>query len=360
MSGQKPRERRYTFMVVPEGGRGQTRQLSVTVSQLRKWGMIAAAVSALALVALLFLVTTLPRGLAYRALFDENVALKAQLQDIERRLEEVDDALRRLRLYDAQLQSLPPSGFSAPALESLEGEGDFEVDLDPAEPEAAREAPDEGARETGEAREPADEGPSLGFEGVHGALGGELDDPDAPVLPDELSPTLQWALAVSDRVRRTSLVVRAALPRVGLLAESAEAWLTARDSFPSLWPVDGALTSRFGFRRWPLNKRRWQFHSGIDIGAPRGTLVRAPGSGTVIRTDYDRGKGRYVEIDHGHGVVSRLNHNSTIFVNEGDVVARGQPVAAVGSTGMSTGPHCHYAILIDGEYVDPLLYLPQL
>lgn len=345
MSATRPSERRYTFMVVPDGGRGQVRQLTVTVAELRRWGMIAAAVGALALVALLFLVTTLPRGLAYRALFDENVSLKAQLQDIERRLDEVDDSLRRLRLYDAQLESVPRRGLGAGALPEGEVESVEDEEILPVEDEEPVEEP----------AEPAEEGPSLGFEGASGQL--DLHGDEGELLPEDLSPTLQWALAVSDRVRRTALVVGAALPKAGMLAENAEAWLSARDAFPSLWPVDGPLTSRFGYRRFPFNKRRWQFHSGIDIGAPTGTLVVAPGAGRVVRVDYDRGKGNYVEIDHGNGVLSRLNHNSAIFVAEGDEVRRGQAVAAVGSTGLSTGPHCHYAILVDGEYVDPLLYL---
>ena len=107
-----------------------------------------------------------------------------------------------------------------------------------------------------------------------------------------------------------------------------------------------------------MHRSRWQFHSGIDIGVPYGTSIHAPGDGVVVRTAYDSGKGLYVEIDHGDGVVSRMNHNSKINVSVGDFVRRGQVVASAGSTGVSTGPHCHFAILINGEYVDPLLYLP--
>lgn len=346
-------------MVVPDGGRGEVRQISVTVAQLRRWGMVAAGVSALAMVALLFLITTLPRGLAYRALFDENVALKAQLQDIERRLDEVDDALRRLRLYDAQLEGLPPSGLSEQG-----GYDESPVDEAPAAPpaeEGAGEEPpaDEAPAEAAPApRKRKESGPSLGFEGEHGE--NDVDTgAEGPELPDELSPTLQWALAVADRVRRTAIVVQAALPKAGMMAENAEAWLTARDSLPSLWPVSGVITSRFGFRRNPMNRSRWQFHSGLDIGVPYGTIVRAPGPGVIVRADYDSGKGNYVEINHGHGVISRLNHNSQIFVSVGDAVTRGQPVAAAGSTGQSTGPHCHYSVLVNGDYVDPLLYLPR-
>lgn len=366
-----PSERRYTFMVVPEGGRGHVRQISFTVGQLRRAGMIAAAVAALAAIALLFLLNAVPRSMAYRALFDENVALKTELQDIERRLDEVDDALRRLRLYSSQLRSLPEPGLDAEELPL--GPADRDVERAPLDEQGAAQpmvvppvitAPPAGAGGAGAGGDGGTNKPrrTLGLEGSLLPQGGDDeivadDSGEAGGVPMELSPTLQWAFAVSDRVRRTAIVVRQLLPRVGLLAESAESRLSTRGDFPSLWPVDGLLTSRFGYRRHPLNRSRWQFHSGIDIGAPFGTWVRAPGDGVIVKTEYDSGKGLYVEIDHGGGVRSRLNHNSSVHVAVGDEVRRGQPVAKVGSTGVSTGPHCHFAILIHGEYVDPLLYL---
>lgn len=370
-----PPERRYTFMVVPEGGRGQVRQISFTVAQLRRYGMILAGVSALALISLLFFVNAVPRSMAYRVLFDENVSLKAELQDIERRLDEVDDALRRLRLYNAQLGSLPDEGLDVDAL--MRAARPSSADAPPMDGSAVEE---EGDADPGEALEPAPDAVgevpapeaspaaparprkrSLGLEGSLVPQGGgddPLDELELEGPPPDLSPALQWAFAVSDRVRRTAIVVAQLLPRAGLLAESAESRLMTRADFPSMWPVDGALTSRFGYRRYPMNRARWQFHSGIDIGSPYGTFVRAPADGVVVRTAYDRGKGLYVEIDHGDGVLSRMNHNSKINVAVGEIVRRGQAIAQVGSTGASTGPHCHFAILINGEYVDPLLYLP--
>lgn len=356
-------ERRYTFMVVPEGGRGQVRQVSFTVAQLRRAGMIGAAVTALAAIALLFLVNAVPRSLAYRVLFDENVALKAELQDIERRLDEVDDALRRLRLYNAQLGSLPDASFDADEIPLGPADHDAEVppsDELPADEPAVAPTDPSAPAPTPSAPSAVPRKRTLGLEGSVLPQGGdeEPDDLALPELPEDLSPTLQWAFAVSDRVRRTAIVVAQLLPRAGLLAESAESRLSSRGAFPSMWPVDGILTSRFGYRRYPLQRTRWQFHSGIDIGVPYGTPVKAPGDGTVVKAEYATGKGYYVEIDHGEGVRSRVNHNSTLAVAVGDVVRRGQIVAAAGSTGASTGPHCHFAILIDGEYVDPLLYLP--
>ena len=336
-------ERRYTVMVVPEGGRGQVRQITFTLLQLRRWAIVAAAVAGLALLAPVLLLTSLPRSLAWRGLHDENVALKGRMQDIERDLDEVDASLRRLRLYDAQLDALPPT---ANPLQDDAVDENAPLPEPDAPPPAAEEAPETSAPEVPSGPRP----PDLGLDGQGG--GDELD------LPDDLTPTLQWALVLSERVRRTRMLLRRVLPQAGLLAESAEQWLANRDVLPSLWPVQGVITSRFGYRRSPFT-RRWQFHSGIDIGAPIGTPVYAPADGVVIKTDTHPGFGRYLEIDHGGGVVSRLNHNSAILVLPGETVEAGQVVAQVGNTGMSTGPHCHYTILVDGEYQDPLLYLPS-
>lgn len=352
-------ERRYTLMVVPEGGRGSVRQLTVTASQLRRWSLFAAVFGAVLLVVLMFLLSALPRSWAFGTKVEENMALKARLQDIERKLDEVDDALRRLRLYDSQLQAVPPEGFSeAPA-------------LPPIPPAPTAPAPDPEAPEETDApveappAAPRDEGPNLGLEDGDGASlpgdedGAPLDEPtlEDATLPEDAPASVQWALAVLDRVQRTAAVLRQVMPQAGMLAESAESWRALSATLPSLWPVDGTLTSRFGYRRSPFN-RRWTFHSGLDIAAPQGTTVRAPAAGVVTRAEYQSGLGRMVEIDHGHGMKSRFGHNSVMFVSPGDLVTRGQPIAAVGSTGRSTGPHCHYSILVYGELVDPLLYLP--
>ena len=128
-------------------------------------------------------------------------------------------------------------------------------------------------------------------------------------------------------------------------------------SIPRNWPVQGILTSRYGYRRHPITKKI-TFHDGIDVAAPKGTQIIAPGSGTIIYSGDMGGYGKVVEIDHGFGIVTRFAHNSKIFVIDGQQVKLGDAIATVGSSGRSTGPHLHYEIRIDGISIDPMTYLP--
>jgi len=118
------------------------------------------------------------------------------------------------------------------------------------------------------------------------------------------------------------------------------------------WPVVGQITSKFGYRRSG-------FHSGLDIAAPTGTTVFAADSGTVVFAGYKSYYGRVIEIDHGGGkIITVYGHNSALLAKVGDQVKKGQPIARVGSTGRSTGPHVHFEVRIDGTPTNPLSYYP--
>jgi murein DD-endopeptidase MepM/ murein hydrolase activator NlpD len=116
------------------------------------------------------------------------------------------------------------------------------------------------------------------------------------------------------------------------------------------------ITSSFGTRIDPFT-RGLAMHSGIDFRAPTGTPVRATAPGKVIEAGTNGGYGRMIEIDHGHGISTRYAHLSSIAVNEGDTIRKGQIIGAVGSTGRSTGPHLHYEIRIDEDASDPMRFL---
>ena len=128
------------------------------------------------------------------------------------------------------------------------------------------------------------------------------------------------------------------------------------DATPSSMPVDGWITSDFGFRRSPYSGV-YRMHYGLDIASPTGTIVRAPADGKVLFADARAGYGREVILDHGFGVNTVFAHASALFVEEGEKVQRGEPIAAVGSSGASTGPHLHYEVHIDGIPTDPLAYV---
>ncbi|CAG0948802.1 Murein DD-endopeptidase MepM [Burkholderiales bacterium] len=126
---------------------------------------------------------------------------------------------------------------------------------------------------------------------------------------------------------------------------------------PSLLPIiDGWHSSNFGYRIDPFTGRQ-AHHEGIDFPAETGTPIVAAASGKVIAAEWHREYGKMVEIDHGNGLVSRYAHASTLGVSEGDLVVRGQQIAAVGTTGRSTGPHLHFEVRLNGVPQNPARFL---
>jgi murein DD-endopeptidase MepM/ murein hydrolase activator NlpD len=125
---------------------------------------------------------------------------------------------------------------------------------------------------------------------------------------------------------------------------------------PYRWPVRGFLSSTFGPRLDPFTGLQRQ-HQGTDIVAPKGTTIAAPADGIVTYNATDPTLGNMLVIDHGYGVITRYGHNDANLVREGQRVKRGDPVATVGSSGKSTGPHLHYEIRINDVAVNPLNYI---
>ena len=125
-----------------------------------------------------------------------------------------------------------------------------------------------------------------------------------------------------------------------------------------IWPVYGHITSSFGYRSIFGS---YSYHSGLDIATAYGTTIKASDGGTVIWSGTGTGSnwsyGKYVIIDHGNGVQTYYAHCSSLLVSTGDKVYQGQAIARVGSTGRSTGNHCHFEIKINGTSVNPLAYL---
>ena len=144
--------------------------------------------------------------------------------------------------------------------------------------------------------------------------------------------------------------------RVHEVYEANEDSLSFFASSPTLWPVKGWLTSGFGYRYSPWGGNV-KMHKGIDIAAPIGTVVRAPSDGVVVFSGGKGGYGRTLIIDHGYGIKTLYGHNTELFAGEGEIVKRGQKIAAVGSTGASTGPHLHYEIHVDGIPTEPMNYI---
>ena len=149
----------------------------------------------------------------------------------------------------------------------------------------------------------------------------------APVLTGDPSETITGLYAVSETESR---------------------WLC--------WPVEGANTVSLSA---PYGLRSSFFHSGIDIPAEQGTVVTAAAAGTVLEAGFDAARGNYLLLDHGEGLTTLYGHCQEVLAVTGDTVAEGQTIAAVGSTGLSTGPHLHFEVRQDGTAQNPVAYFDR-
>ena len=118
----------------------------------------------------------------------------------------------------------------------------------------------------------------------------------------------------------------------------------------------GVVTSYFGYRTHPVTGV-YKLHTGVDIGAPMGANFIAANDGVVVKAGYNIAYGNMVIVDHGGGVSTLYAHGSEILVEVGQEVTTGTSILKVGSTGYSTGPHAHFEVRINGEYIDPLEYI---
>ncbi len=161
--------------------------------------------------------------------------------------------------------------------------------------------------------------------------------------PADVDAMLQKASALSERFAAVS--------------DSLEQNAKRFASLPSIVPTAGWLTSHFTNKRKHPLLHITRPHEGIDVSAPMGTPIVAPADGVVRAAGRRSGYGLTLEIDHGNGIVTTYAHCSRLDVKAGERVTRGKTVAAVGNTGLSTGPHLHYEVRVNGKVVDPLTYV---
>ena len=211
-------------------------------------------------------------------------------------------------------------------------------------------------------------------------LGLPRETPDSEVLP-RLASAVAWAgpfrNGKEDQSGGSRYLIRNLnidLERLMNLAEQAEQKLSHINeglsgtgsilaATPTVLPLNNSISSRFGLRQSPFGGRGrpLDFHRGLDIPAPPGTLVRAPADGIVLACgNSGNGYGLLMTINHGYGLVTRYGHLESVLVEPGQTVLRGQPVAKSGNSGRSTGPHLHYEILLGGVPSDPLALLAEV
>ena len=125
---------------------------------------------------------------------------------------------------------------------------------------------------------------------------------------------------------------------------------------PSIWPTEGDVTSRFGWRYSPFGYGN-DWHPGIEIANSYGTPINATAAGQVVMSGWYGGYGKCIQIDHGNGIITLYGHNSENVVAVGETVKKGELIAYMGSTGASTGSHVHYEVRVNGTAVNPANFL---
>lgn len=187
----------------------------------------------------------------------------------------------------------------------------------------------------------------LDFESLAEDVAGEHAGNPWTMMATDLKNEISWLDRQTVRqLRILAKLEKTAGERVGLWAAT-----------PSIWPVKGPVSSKFGPRISPFTGKK-AFHAGVDISVPRGKTVRAPAKGKVVVAAYDSRMGNFIRINHRYGVETTYGHLSKILVRYGQEVKRGDVLGLVGSTGrFSTGPHLHYQIAVNDKVVDPLQYI---
>jgi biotin carboxyl carrier protein len=300
-------QRSWTLLVVPHGS-DSPRTFTLTERALRIGSGFAAVIGIVAAIGIGVLVTTVGMPTS-RIAQRENRLLSQELIDLKIRLRHLEDTLGIIGKHDERVRLLA----GLPAVDS-----------------------------------------QVAQVGIGG--------PGLPQLTDDplfrANPTL-GRMAFDTRIDLDKL-----LRRANLLAQSfsdVSDTLTKHHEryqrVPSIMPTAGWLSSHFTRSRFHPILHISRPHEGIDVSAPMGAPIVAPAAGVVVRVGREAGYGLVLEIDHGNGIETKFAHMSRVMVRRGQRVKRGQEIAAVGNSGLSTGPHLHYEIHINGKVVDPLTYV---
>ncbi len=295
---------RWTIIVVPQGS-STSRVIEVSHTAMKLVGTLAVAAVMVALLLGYGTVTKTVDMARAQAVALENARLAHELGLIQGRVSALSDSVTSLEKRDSKFRLL--------------------ANLEPIDPQ-------------------------VHAAGIGGPVPTVVADERPSILVERAS---EVRVDLGALIRRANLLTRSFSEAADSLASHSE----RLGATPSIVPTQGWLTSAFaGMREHPILHLS-RPHEGVDITAPAGTPIDAPANGTVTAAGWEVGYGNVVVIDHGYGIVTKFAHASRVLVSVGAKVARGQRIALVGNTGLSTGPHLHYEVHVNGRPVDPLKYI---
>jgi murein DD-endopeptidase MepM/ murein hydrolase activator NlpD len=300
----------YTIMILPNPA-SKTYRFSISKKALK---IVVGSTSLLTVLILVFLVQyalMMGKMMELNSLRQETKAQKVQIQTFAQNIEGIKQQMTRLREFDAKLRMITDIGLPKERTQLL-------------------------------------------------GMGGTQE----PVLEDYLNtPTpeesdLRGGLLHGIERDLSYLQNEAAQQEVSFqeLASAVKNKQSMWASTPSVWPVRGWLTSGFGNRISPFTGGVMQ-HNGIDIATRMDTPVMAPAAGIVSYVGYHNGLGKMLKINHGYGIQTIYGHLSKFNTQSGHRIKRGEVIAYVGNTGLSTGPHLHYEVVVNNIPVNPMKYI---
>jgi murein DD-endopeptidase MepM/ murein hydrolase activator NlpD len=304
---RKKAERKWTVMVVPHGS-GASRAVEVSQTVLKTLVGFGSAI------ALLFLVlggAALSRGINItrsRALEHENRVLADEIDRLRTQMASIRDTLSTIGQREQELRLL--AGLT-----------------------------------------PTDT--SVQLAGIGGPAGAWSERDSLAASGPVGAQALAARMDVNALSRRADILVRSLNEAYDSLSKHQARFAAT----PSIMPTKGWLTSAFMRERVHPILHLARPHEGIDVSAPMGAEIEAPAAAIVTEVRWEEGYGNIITLDHGYGLVTRFAHCSKILVARGTRVKRGQKIALVGSTGLSTGPHLHYEVWVNGKPVDPMKYV---
>jgi murein DD-endopeptidase MepM/ murein hydrolase activator NlpD len=285
----------YTFIVVPHA-KARFRQFQVSV-RLAKWTFAVLGFATLVLTGVLIHYTSISAEVfELRRLRTENAALLVRTREYEQNAGQLQAKVNRLQNTVMKL------GVMAGLEQTL---------------------------------------PAVGVGGVGGVASA-----------DSVAPRLEAQMDLKSMDRELSDLTQ----RSARLEEFYKDQTILLASTPSVWPVRGYLSARFGNRMDPFTQQ-WDFHSGIDISTPIGTKIQSPADGVVVFIGTKGAYGKAMVIDHGHGVVTRYGHMDSFDVRPGQRLRRGDVIGSVGNTGRSTAPHLHYEVWVQDQAQNPIHFI---
>ncbi|MDP3773169.1 MAG: M23 family metallopeptidase [Gemmatimonadales bacterium] len=300
--------RRWTVLLVPHDS-GGTRSVSVSVTLLKLLGGVATVIVATVLAATFGVVSHTVDLTHSRQLERANQVLAGEIERLDERVTTLSDTLSRISQRDREVRLV--------------------AGLEPLDPDVRRAGIGGPSGAWPERERLLDEG------GVVGR--------DAFRVHADLDALIRRANVLASSFREAS--------------ESLSSHVQQLSATPSIMPTTGFLTSNFSLMRYHPILHFSRPHEGIDITAAYGSLIIAPAAGRVVKVGWENGYGLSVSVDHGYGVQTRFAHMSRTAVSVGQAVRRGDRLGYVGSTGLSTGPHLHYEVLVNGRATDPLRFI---